>query len=201
MAIWFRLLRKHGVTEVLVNTHYLRELVEGWIAASSGGLEVFTSYEPTLLGSAGTVRSHRRWVENETLFLICYADNLTDVDLSALIREHRPESVLTMGVFRSDNPRECGIAALDTSGVVVDFVEKPSQPKSLWANAGIYVASPSLFDYIAESDRDFGRDVLPRLTGTMRGCPISGYLRDIGTIENYGLAQVEWYLRHLRPFG
>lgn len=201
LAIWFRLLREHGVTEVLVNTHYLRELVEQWIATSSEKPEVLTSYEPTLLGSAGTVWSHRRWVEKETLFLICYADNLTDVDLSALMAEHRPETVLTMGLFRSDNPRECGIAELDASGVIVDFVEKPNHPKSPWANAGIYVASPLLFDYIVESDQDFGRDVLPRLVGTMRGCPIRGYLRDIGTLESYGLAQLEWYLRRVRPFG
>jgi len=202
LSIWFRLLREHGITDVLVNTHYLADAVERWIAAcrTREGLEIRTSYEPVLLGSAGTVRCHRAWVESETRFLICYADNLTDMNLSALMDAHRPESVLTMALFRSDNPKGCGIVQTDASGVVVDFVEKPLYPKSEWANAGIYVASSSLFDYIADSDVDLGRDVLPRLVGTMRGVRLGGYLRDIGTVESYGLAQLEWYLHEAKPF-
>lgn len=203
LAIWLRLLREHGVTEVLVNTHYLPETVERFIASSPAveGLAVRASFEPSLLGSAGTVRQHRQWASDGSPFLICYADNLTDMNLSALVAEHRAESVLTMGLFRSDNPKGCGIAETDASGVVVDFVEKPSRPRSEWANAGVYVASPSLYDTISDSDRDFGREVLPRLVGTMRGVRVSGYLRDIGTVESYALAQLEWHVRRNAAFG
>jgi mannose-1-phosphate guanylyltransferase len=203
LSVWFRLLREHRVTEVLLNTHYLPDTVERFLASctTTGGLTVRTSYEPSLLGSAGTVRHHRAWVDTDAAFLICYADNLTDANLSALIADHRPESVLTMGLFRSDNPKGCGIAETDATGVVVGFVEKPVHPKSDWANAGLYVASPALFDYLSDSDKDFGRDVLPRLVGTMRGSRINGYLRDVGTVESYGLAQLEWYVRHVKPVG
>jgi NDP-sugar pyrophosphorylase family protein len=39
---------------------------------------------------------------------------------------------------------------------------------------------------------DLGFDVLPRLVGQMLGYPISDYLLDIGTLENYQAAQNTW---------
>jgi len=39
---------------------------------------------------------------------------------------------------------------------------------------------------------DFGKDVIPRLPGYVWGCPLEGYLLDVGTPENYRRAQQEW---------
>ena len=191
---WMRLFEKHGVDEVFINTHYLHEQVEAYIAAynESGKMPHVTFvYEPELLGSGGTVRKNRDFIGDDKEFLICYADNLTNADLSAMIDFHRKGgSILTMALFRADNPRECGIAALDAAGRIVEFVEKPTQPKSNLANAGIYVADKKLFDYIPQTDfSDFGKDVLPKLTGKMSGFALSDYLLDIGTPEKYARAQ------------
>lgn len=195
---WLALLRRHGVTEVLVNTHYLPEPVRAFMReynARHTGIIVHESYEPELLGSGGTVCANRDFVRGEDAFLICYADNLTDANLSAFLDFHREhDGALSMALFHTNLPKQCGIAELDARGRIVSFVEKPEQPQSDLANAGMYVASPRLFDFIDpdKSPLDFGRDVLPRLVGQMYGWPTQGYIIDVGTMENYRRANAEW---------
>lgn len=193
---WFRLLERHGVSDVLINLHHLPDIVREYVgdfSSSHPGLRTALFYEEDLLGSAGTIKANVRWVEGEREFLIAYADNLTNADLTSLAQFHRNRNaVLTMGLFHADCPEKCGIATLGDDGLIVDFTEKPENPKSDMANAGLYVASPGLMDYIPDGLADLGYDVLPHLVGKMHGCEIRGYLRDIGTIENYRKAQEEW---------
>jgi mannose-1-phosphate guanylyltransferase len=194
---WLDLLLRHGVSEVLINTHYLpgpvRDFIAGYNARKSG-LNAVEFYEPTLLGSGGTIRANRGFVDRDEPFFICYADNLTNMDLTALRAEHEADGgVLTMALFRTNKPRECGIAELDSRGKVVDFVEKPPTPQSNLANAGVYAAGHGIFDYLPDDAFvDFGKDVLPKLVGKMRGWETKSYIIDIGTMDNYERAQKEW---------
>ena len=195
---WFELLLRHGVTEVLVNTHYLRASVRAYLDEydrQATGLTAFEAYEPDLLGSGGTVRANREFVRGERDFLICYADNLTDADLTAFRRCHEShDAPLTMALFHTNVPEQCGIAQTDPAGRIVAFTEKPENPTSDLANAGIYMADSRIFDYMDEDKAvlDFGRDVLPRLVGNMYGWNTEGYLMDIGTLENYKRANEDW---------
>lgn len=194
---WAKLLAENGVSEVLVNTHYLHRQVHDYIVKFNQrktGLIFHEFYEEELLGSGGTVRENRDFIEGEQDFLICYADNLCNVNLrnmTAFHREHK--GVLTMALFRTDIPGQCGIARTDENGRITEFEEKPKFPKSNLANAGIYVADRKLFTYIPEEGTvDFGKDVLPGLLGQMYGWEINDYLIDIGTMENYKKAKEEW---------
>jgi mannose-1-phosphate guanylyltransferase len=193
---WFRLLEKHSIDEVLINLHHLPGIVTEYVwrfSSSRPNLQIQLFYEQELAGSAGTVKANAQWIEDETDFLIAYADNLTNADLTRLIRFHRSKRpVLTMGLFHSDYPQGCGIAKMDDDGLIVDFVEKPQNPRSDMANAGIYVASPGLLNYIPDGFADLGHDVLPKLVGRMYGCEVKGFLRDIGTMENYSKAAAGW---------
>ena len=45
----------------------------------------------------------------------------------------------TMLLFRAPDPRACGIVDLDGERRIINFTEKPEQPKSNLANAGVYV--------------------------------------------------------------
>ena len=202
MAYWLDLFDRHGVTDVLVNTHHLRDSVERFLAETAGSwnVRVRTSHEPELLGSAGTVSGHRDWVATSDPFLICYGDNLTNADLTHIVDAHRQgNELLTMGLFEASDPTACGIATLDAHGIVQAFEEKPRHPQSRWANAGIYVASPPVLEYIHTDDRDLAHDVLPKLVGRMRGAPVRGYLRDIGTFESFAIAQIDWRGRASGP--
>lgn len=187
---WLTLLERHGFTDVLVNLHHLPEAVRDYVAAHPTPLRVALPYEPVLLGSGGTLRANREWARDEP-FLVAYADNLTNADLTALVSAHDPsEAVLTMALFEASEPSRCGIAEVDARDRIVGFVEKPAHPVSNLANAGLYVADARLFAELPPGDPcDFGHDVLPRLVGRMRGWRLREPLIDVGTWESYTRAQ------------
>ncbi|MBL4934679.1 nucleotidyltransferase family protein [Clostridium sp. YIM B02515] len=193
---WFQLLERHGVTEVLINTHYLFGQVRQYINYynKKGKLYVHEFYEPVLLGSGGTVAANKSFVSKEESFLICYADNLTDVNIGSMIEFHNShDGILTMALFHANNPKQCGIAQVDKNRKIVEFIEKPQNPTSNLANAGIYAARKEIFDFFPNRKFiDFGNDILPQLAGHMYGWEIQDYLIDIGTLENYEKAKLDW---------
>ena len=203
MGWWLDLFETHGVEEVLVNTHYLSEQVREFIRAYNAEnhpVRIREFYEEELLGSGGTVAANRDFVGEDESFFICYADNLTDMDLTALARTHESHNgILTMALFHTNVPRQCGIAAVDEEGRITEFVEKPDEPKSDLANAGVYVARRELFRELPAPGTfcDFGKDVLPRLVGRMYGCETKSYLIDIGTHENLRRARESWKHDHI----
>lgn len=200
LDIWLDAFDRAGVDEVLVNLHHLPDMVRRHVATRSGPPSVRTFFEPELLGSAGTLLANREWVEDEELFLACYADNLTDFDLRSLIDAHREHRTLaTLTVFRSENPSAGGVVELDAVGRVTGFVEKPSEPVSDLTNAGMYAFHPSVLDdFDGMRPRDIGYDLLPRLVGRARAVLVEGYFRDIGTPDAYRRAREEWPVRALR---
>ena len=97
---------------------------------------------------------------------------------------------MTVALFHTPRPQECGIAVLDDAGTIVEFEEKPRHPRTNWANSGIYVASPAVFDFFeARYPQDLGFDILPRLVGRMKGFPLKDYLLDIGNHDSYQQGQ------------
>ncbi|MFQ5697933.1 MAG: nucleotidyltransferase family protein [Myxococcota bacterium] len=185
---WFEALARAGIRDVLVNTHHLRDQVQGYLRGLAPRFRVVESFEPSLLGSAGTIHAHSDWLDGARDGLIVYADNLSNVDLPALLRFHRSHpDPITMAVFRTPHPSECGIVGLDDEGRVIEFVEKPARPASDLANAGLYVASRAGWREIAEADAfDLGFDVLPRFVGRMRAFLHGGYhldIRDPGALD------------------
>lgn len=204
LGIWIDLLERHGVDEVLINTHHHADQVEAFLRdyQTNTRMILSTVYEPKLLGSAGTLWRNRKFVAGGNVFVIAYADNLTNLNLTKMVDFHAYISsmggALTMGLIHAPDPRACGIATLDPGGRIVDFVEKPAYPHSDLANCGVYIANKSLFDYCSPEQHNAGRPldlgchVLPRLTGKMYGYPVEDYLRDIGTPQAYRLALAEW---------
>jgi mannose-1-phosphate guanylyltransferase len=197
LDIWLDTFAQADVDEVLVNLHYLADIVRAHLAARTGPPRVLTSYEPSLLGSAGTLRANREWLSGEEFFLACNADNLTDFDVAELIKAHRVDAPLaTLTAFHSPNPAAGGVLETDADGIVTAFTEKPQNPVSDLVNAGIYAFSPRVLDEIhGEPPVDIGYHLLPRLVGRSRVVPVNGYFRDIGTPEAYRSAQEEWTSR------
>jgi len=199
LGIWLRLLKKHGISEALINTHYHAPQVEEFLRRDDSGVKVRAVYEEELLGSAGTLLANRDFLTGGEAFFIIYADNLTNMDLTKMAEFHRSnnkEGLLTMGLHRTEHPTACGIATLDADGLITSFIEKPEHPESNLANAGVYVAGQGIFDYIPSKKGllDFGFDVFPSLTGKIYGYEIEEYLLDIGTLENHKRAESEWRL-------
>jgi NDP-sugar pyrophosphorylase family protein len=184
---WIDGLERAGVRDVLVNTHHLPELVRAHLAElrEQRGFAITEAYEPKLLGSAGTIAANREFSADADQCLIVYADNLSDLDLGALLRFHVGHGdPFTMALFRTTRPKECGIAALDSDARIVDFTEKPAEPTSDLANAGVYVLTADAYREIADLGVfDFGFDVIPRFVGRMRGFLHAGYHLDIGHLD------------------
>jgi len=188
---WFLLFQRYGVDEVLINLHHLPEKVKEYFARVHYPQKVLFFHEPELLGSAGTVRANREFVQKEKEFFILYADNLTSIDLQAMLRFHQQKgSPFTVALFETSDPRGAGVVQLDKEGRIVRFQEKPIHPFSNIASAGIYLATQDLFNWIPNKQPcDFAWDVLPRLVGRMYGYPMQEPLLDVGTLENYQRAQ------------
>jgi mannose-1-phosphate guanylyltransferase len=197
LDIWLDAFDRAGVDEVLVNLHHLPDVVRHHLEQRAGKPVVRTFFEPELLGSAGTLVANRAWVDGEEMFLACYADNLTDFDLSSLAQRHREHgAIATLTVFHSEQPSAGGVVELDATGVIVGFEEKPANPVSDLVNAGMYAFHPGVLDELGgPSPCDIGHDLLPRLVGRAKATPVKGYFRDIGTIDAYERAQREWPVR------
>ncbi len=194
LSIWLEISEALGISEVLINTHHLAEQVRDWAADERSSVRIRLVHEEVLLGSARTLSANSGFIGKDENFYIFYADNLVSTDLKMLESFHAGHSgVLTMGLFCSPRPQDCGIVTLENDGRISSFEEKPEHPRSNFANAGIFLARRKLFDYLPASGfADLSKSVLPKLVGEMWGQILSGYLLDIGTPENYQRAVVEW---------
>ena len=195
---WLDSLAAAGVDEVLVNTHHFADLVAGHVAGRPARPLVRVAHEPELLGSAGTLLVNRDFVADDEMFLVVNADNLTDFDLGALVAAHRAGgAVATWSVFRAPQPSECGVVEVDEDGWVVGFTEKPAEPRSDLANAGMYAFSPEVLDEVEPPlPRDIGFDLLGRLVGRARAVGIGdSYFTDIGTPAALERARQAWESR------
>ncbi len=197
LAWWLENLRRHGVEETIVNTHYLADQVGRFLADWTSGPEVRASHEPELLGSAGTLAQNWDRLASDGPFFVCNADTLTNVDLSALAAAHRRGGhPMSITVFESPQPSSCGIVELDDAGTVVHFEEKPERPRSNLANGGVYALSPEIAPELpAQTPADIGYHLLPRLVGRMSAYRWRGVLHDIGTVESYEQASELWSSR------
>lgn len=194
---WFDRFAAAGLRNVLINTHHLPDAVRAYLRSvnaegrAGARFAVREAYEPTLLGSAGTVHANRGLADGAAHVLIVYADNLSGVDLGAFLAFHAAHGEqFTMMLFRTEAPERCGIAECDCDSRVVSFVEKPAKPRGNLANAGIYAVTAEAYREMADMAKfDLGFDVLPRFVGRMRGWEWGGYHLDVGT--HASLAQAE----------
>jgi glucose-1-phosphate adenylyltransferase len=90
-----------------------------------------------------------------------------------------------------------GILATDEAKLIVDFEEKPSQPKSNLASMGIYIFNRDVLLELLRTNKDknldFGKHLIPRSVGKRRMYAFSfdGYWRDVGTYDAYMEANLE----------
>lgn len=189
-------LKSHGITEILINTHYLPEQINLFVEEyrkNNPSVTINTVFEPNLLGSAGTLLANENFFQNETELLVVYGDNLTDINYSNLIQAHRETcGIATIAAYKEPHPEQKGVIEHD-SGRIKRFVEKPrpGESDSNFANAGIYVLNASIFYHLKrllDTPLDFGHHVFPHLVSCDEPMYIylmSETLLDIGTFVNY----------------
>ncbi len=98
-----------------------------------------TQEEPLGLGHAIYIASGD--FENEDEVLIILGDTIFDFDLAKFLKS----KFTTIGVKQVEDPRRFGVVILDNDKFARKLVEKPSQPESNLAIAGIYlIKNPKL---------------------------------------------------------
>jgi mannose-1-phosphate guanylyltransferase len=191
---WLDALAAAGVDDVLVNVHHLAEQVERHVhERGPSGPRVRLVREPSLLGSAGTLRANADFLDDGT-FLVINSDNLTDFDLGHLLDAHaRSDRIATLTAFRTPRPTECGILE-SRDGVMVAFEEKPATPINDLANAGMYAFEPGIIDLVrGPAPLDIGAHLVPRLVGRAGVLDIgNSFFADIGTPEALERASTAW---------
>jgi mannose-1-phosphate guanylyltransferase/phosphomannomutase len=194
------LLKRHGITEVVITLQYLASVVQEYLGDGSGyGIKIHYTVEESPLGTAGSVRLGEEWLDDT--FMVISGDALTDFDLSAVLRYHKQKkAVATLVLKRMPNPLEYGVVIIDDQDRVKQFQEKPSWGEvfSDTVNTGIYVLEPSIFKYFeANQVFDFSNQLFPILLekgDPMYGYVAEGYWCDIGSIPDYMTASAD-YLR------
>jgi mannose-1-phosphate guanylyltransferase/phosphomannomutase len=185
------LLRRHGITDIVVTVAFLPNAIRSYFGDGSElGVRMVYATEETPLGTAGSVRNARD--ELTERFLVISGDVLTDINLTSLIEFHEKNNALaTLALCAVENPLEFGIVITREDGSIERFLEKPGwgQVFSDTINTGIYVLEPEIFDVIPEGRAvDFSSEVFP--TVLEAGAPLFGYVadgywEDVGTTAAY----------------
>lgn len=101
-------LQKHNIIEVIVNVHHFADKVIDAIKINKGwGSEVTISDETDeVLETGGGLKKAGWYFENTTDFVVMNADILTDMDMSAMITQHKQQQPLaTLAVSNRDTSR------------------------------------------------------------------------------------------------
>lgn len=198
------LLKRHGITEVVVTLHFMPEAIQSYFGdGHSLGMEIHYAIEETPLGTAGSVKNAQEYLDDT--FLIISGDAVTDINLEQVIAFHQAKKAeATITLYRVPNPLEYGVIITDADGRITQFLEKPSWGEVIsdTVNTGIYVIEPAVLDLIeAGVPTDWSKDVFPQLLKTGRalyGYVADGSWTDVGDIAEYMRANSDVLYRRVR---
>lgn len=156
-------------------------------------------------GTANAVFQNIPFIDtyNPEYVLILSGDHIYKMDYEMMLTHHKMhEADATIAVLPVpiEEASRFGIMNCDEDLRIVDFEEKPAEPKSNLASMGIYIFNwqvlrKALID--AEDDHgdsDFGKHVIPRLLADNKrlfAFTFEGYWRDVGTLQSYWEANMQ----------
>jgi NDP-sugar pyrophosphorylase family protein len=156
------LLRKSGVSEIVLCVGYLGSLVELTIGDGSRlGVSIRYSHDgPEPLGTAGAVRNALPLLD-ET-FLVTYGDTLLTVDHSEVARAHASSGLpALMTVFENENSYAPSNAIVD-DGLVVAYGKTPPPQHATWIDYGLLGFDRAAIERSTDADLE---PVLAKLAG------------------------------------
>lgn len=190
-------LRIHGIDEVVVTTNYMRDQVREHFGHEHKGVKLYYPIEEQPLGTAGSVKNIQDRLDDT--FVVIQGDNITDIDLTRVIREHKKYSgTCTITLQEVRDPWNYGVVELHENMRVKRFYEKPKMEEcfSNLINTGLYVMEPSVLDYMpADTFFDFSRDLFPILLTeeSIYGVVDNSFWIDVGQPVGY-MKAMDWIL-------
>lgn len=178
---------------------------------SHGGAYVLPPYQSAKAGewykgTANAIYQNLGFLEgfNPNNVLILSGDHIYKMHYGEMLKAHKESgAAATIAVMPVpwEEASRFGIMNVDDNGTIVEFEEKPANPKSNLASMGIYI-----FDYQAlkkyltdderdpESENDFGKNIIPTMLKNgekMVSYRFEGYWKDVGTIQSLWEANMD----------
>ncbi len=209
-----------GIDTVGVLTQYQPHTLQNYISdgkhwdldRKNGGITFLPPYESEqgerwYEGTAHAVYQNLQYIEsyNPEYVLIISGDHIYKMDYSKMLDQHKQTkadaTISVINVPWSEASR-FGIMNIDCdSKKIIDFDEKPKQPKSNLASMGIYIFNWKLLKKYLEkeeqnpfSSKDFGKDIIPSMLRDhckMFAYQFKGYWKDVGTIQSLWEANMD----------
>ena len=156
-------------------------------------------------GTADAITQNIDFIDNQNpdYVLVLSGDHIYKMDYADMLATHKANNaectIAVMPVPWEEAPR-FGIMSTDETGKIVEFEEKPAQPKSNLASMGIYIFNwkslrkALIADKTAENTHhDFGKDIIPAILngGKLYSYRFEGYWKDVGTITSLWEANMD----------
>ena len=178
---------------------------------SIGGVTVLPPYEKSAnsqwyTGTANAIYQNLEYIDyyNPDYVLILSGDHIYKMNYDKMLQEHKDNGAdATIAVIEvpMKEASRFGIMNTDESGRIVEFEEKPAQPKSNLASMGIYIFTWKLLRKMLladiknpDSNHDFGKDIIPTMLNdnkTLYAYKFKGYWKDVGTIDSLWEANMD----------
>lgn len=208
-----------GIETVGVLTQYQPLILNDYIGSgqpwdldrSHGGVHILPPYQRSrggdwYKGTANAIYQNIPFIERYSpeYVLILSGDHIYKMDYAKMIRFHEQEKAdCTIAVLEveMEEASRFGIMNTDESGRILEFEEKPKNPKSNKASMGIYVFTwevlrryLTLDEETTGSDNDFGKNIIPMMLADnqrMMAYPFEGYWKDVGTVDSLWEANLD----------
>ncbi len=174
-----------------------------------GGVTVLPPYEKSsnsewYTGTANAIYQNIDYMDsfNPEYVLILSGDHIYKMDYEVMLDFHKANGAdVTIAVMPVplEEASRFGIVIADENRKIVDFEEKPANPRSNLASMGIYIFNwktlkESLLAMAEQPALDFGKHVIPYCHE--KGQPLyayefNGYWKDVGTLSSYWEANME----------
>ena len=174
-----------------------------------GGVTVLPPYEKTgnsewYTGTANAIYQNMDYMEtfNPEYVLILSGDHIYKMDYEVMLDFHKANNAdVTLAAMPVplEEAKRFGIVITDENRKIVDFEEKPENPRSNLASMGIYIFNWKTLKkaLIAKAEQpalDFGKHVIPYCHengGRLFAYEYNGYWKDVGTLNSYWEANME----------
>ncbi len=152
-------------------------------------------------GTADAVRRNIDFLEANPAseVVILSGDHIYQMDFDAMIEFHRSKNAdvsVGMMIVPKKDIHQFGAGITDKNNRIIEWEEKPKEPKTNLASMGIYVFD---YEYLLnnlirdKAEIDFGMHILPHAidNDNVFAYPFYGYWRDVGTIQAYWEANMD----------
>lgn len=194
-------LKRHGVTNVGINTHHLASQVEGFVGDGRRfRLPIFTNREKKILGTGGGVAGLRNFVSDDN-FIIYNSDIVTNISPDEPLRLHLDRNPVMTLILHDHARFNKFVLAEDFR--ITDMEDRSGQVQAAnnqLAFTGFAIANKRIFDYLPEGEFKDMRDVYLELIekGELIGYQVKGrYWQDIGTLNDYLLLHRDVLVNHI----